>query len=195
MAGHGGGQCRTSGFSLAEMTIAVAIIAIIAVVALPSMTAHEPNQLDLAAEEVASALRLAVSESRRLGASGTATYILVDGKTDINKLHLYVSDSTALVPPTNGTSEIKDPLTKRIALVDTSTGHVLKGITLTPLFNGGGQARPQLLITRNPAQFKVFDGTGNDHGMLQPNSGVQLSLGANTVTVSFNELTGLVTRP
>jgi prepilin-type N-terminal cleavage/methylation domain-containing protein len=185
-------RCRLSGFSLAEMTISVAIIAVIAVVALPSMTAHEPNQLDLAAEEVASALRLAVSESRRLGATGTATYILVDGKTDINKLHLYVSNGMAQISPS---SEIKDPLIKMPAPVDTSTGHVLKGITLTPLFNGGGQPRPQLLITQNPAQFKVFDGTGNDHGMLQPNSGVQLSLGANTVTVSFNELTGLVARP
>ena len=189
------GRCRPSGYSLAEMTIAVAIVAILAAALLPTLSSNEPHRLELAAEEVATALRFAVSESRRIGSNGLSTYVLVDGKTNAGKLRVYVSNASAQIPPVSGTSVVNDPLTKRALVVDPVTANSLQGITLAPPFKVGAQPWGQLLISQNPTQFRVFDGVGNDKGLLQANSGVLLSLGANTVTVSFNELTGMVTRP
>ena len=61
------GGRRNSGFTLTEILAVVAILGIVASVAIPSFSSTNPQPLDLAAEEVANAMRFARSEAVRLG--------------------------------------------------------------------------------------------------------------------------------
>ena len=180
----------SGGFTLAEMLVALSIVAILAVVSIPMLSSNEPAKLAQVAEQVVSVLRLAVSEARRTG-----KYVLVDGKTEAGNLSLYISTSTGQKPPTTGTSAILDPLTKRAVNVKPALSSMSSGVVLTPQFKGGGSPRLQLLIGPGANQFRAFDGVGNDWGSLQSASGVLLTLGAQSLIVSINESTGLVTRP
>lgn len=58
---------RENGFTLGEILIVVSILGIVAVVAIPNFSSVDPQPLDLAAEEIANAMRFARSEAMRLG--------------------------------------------------------------------------------------------------------------------------------
>jgi prepilin-type N-terminal cleavage/methylation domain-containing protein len=182
-----------AGFSLAEMLVVVVVVAVLAVAALPSGAPNDLHQLDLVADDVTGLLRLAVSEARHRPQS----YVLVDGKTQPGVLRLYISDSQAQLPPTALTSELVDPFTKRGALANPATRTLSQGVQITPQFVAAGQAWGQLLIGPTASTFTAFDGAGagNSKGNLESGSAVVLTLGAHSTMISFNHLTGLVTRP
>ncbi len=58
---------RRAGFSMIEVLLVVLLLGVMALAMQPALTAAEPPQVDLVAEEVASALRLARSEAMRTG--------------------------------------------------------------------------------------------------------------------------------
>lgn len=58
---------RDSGYTLVEILIVVSLLGIVAVVAVPNFSSVNPQPLDLAAEEMANAMRFARSEAMRLG--------------------------------------------------------------------------------------------------------------------------------
>lgn len=178
------------GFTLVEMLVTVAILAVVSTVVLPLLSSNDPQKLSVAAEETANLLRFALSEARRTGG-----YVLVDGKTTAGQLKLYNSDSNANVPPYLGTSAINDPLTKRTATLDVTSGAFSQGVTLAPQFRVSSSAWTQLLIGPGLSQLQGFDGANSNKGTLQANSGVLLTLGAQSVLVSIDEKTGLVTLP
>lgn len=178
-------KISTSGFTLVEMLIVVTILGVVATVALPLLSSNDPQKLNVAAEETANTLRFALSEARRTGG-----YVLVDGKTTAGRLKLYYSNSSA-----NLTTAINDPLTKRTLDLNVSSSAFSQGVTLTPQFRAGGLANKQLLIGPGLTQIQGFDGIGINQGTLQANSGVLLTLGSKSVTVSINQITGLVTLP
>jgi hypothetical protein len=66
-------------------------------------------------------------------------------------------------------------------------------MSVTPKFFKGSTAYPQLLIGPG-TQLEAFD-NGNKKGALDPGSGVVLTSGGQSVTVSLSEITGLVTIP
>ena len=66
-AGVRGARAQAGGFSLAELVVVVAIIAIGAAVALPATSSVSDQQLALAARELADAYRHARDEARRTG--------------------------------------------------------------------------------------------------------------------------------
>jgi len=174
-----------SGFSLLEMLVVVVILGVVATVALPLLGANDPQKLNVAAEETANTLRFAISEAKR-----TNGYVLIDGKPTAGRLKLYYSTSSA-----NLTSAIADPLTKRSTDLNVANSAFSQGVTLTPQFKAGGSARTQLLIAPNVTQMWGFDGIGVNQGTLQANSGILLTLGSQSILVSINETTGLVTLP
>jgi prepilin-type N-terminal cleavage/methylation domain-containing protein len=179
-----------SGFSLLEMLVVVAILAIVSVLAAPLLSSTAPQKLNVAAEETANLLRFALSEARRTGG-----YVLVDGKTVAGQLQLFSSTSSAQQPPVSGTSIIADPLTKRAAVLTVSGNPFSQGVTLTPQFRAGGSAQPQLLIGPGTTQLQGFNAAGVSQGALQANSTVLLTFGSQTATVSISHVTGLVTTP
>jgi type II secretory pathway pseudopilin PulG len=165
-------------------------MAILAAVALPMLSSNDPQKLNVAVEETANTLRFALSEARRTG-----DYVLVDGRSTAGQLKLFNSNSSAQVPPAFGTAAINDPLTRRAAVLDVGGSGFSQGVTLVPQFKAGGQAWQQLLIGPNATQLQGFDGAFANKGALQTNSNVLLSYGSQSITVSIDNVTGLVTSP
>jgi prepilin-type N-terminal cleavage/methylation domain-containing protein len=178
-------RIAASGFTLVEMLVSITILGIIAAAMIPLLSSNDPQKLSVAAEETANMLRFALSEASRTG-----TYVLVDGKSATGQLGLYNSDSSG-----NLSSAINDPLTKRAAILNVSGSPFSQGVSLAPQFRAGGSAWPQLLIGPGLSQLQAFDGAAVNKGALQPNSGVLLSYGGQSITVSLNEATGLVSLP
>lgn len=58
---------RETAYTLVEILIVVSILGIVAAVAIPNFSSVNPQPLDLAAEEMANAMRFARSEAMRLG--------------------------------------------------------------------------------------------------------------------------------
>lgn len=176
----------SSGFTLVEMLIVTVILGIAAVAAIPMLSSNDPQKLNVAAEETTNLLRFALSEARRSGG-----YVLVDGQSSAGQLSLYNSDSSG-----NLSSTITDPLTKRAATLDVTGNPFSLGVSLTPQFMGGGTARKKLLIGAigSILTLESMNGIGTK-GALQPGSGVLLNYGGQSVTISINEVTGLVTLP
>lgn len=172
-----------SGFTLVEMLVVVTILGIIATVSIPLMSSNDPQKLNVAAEETANVLRLALSEASR-----TNGYVLVDGKANAGHFKLYYSNSSG-----NLTTAFTDPLTKRTLDIDITTGAFSSGVTVTPQFMAGGSAKKRLLIGPGLTQMQGFD--SSTEGLLQSNSGVLLTLGNQSVFVGLNQNTGLVTLP
>ena len=179
---------RHEGFTLAELLVVVAIIAIVAAVTIPLLSFQDSKKLDVAAEEVGNALRFAVNEARR-----TESYILVDAKTFPGRLRVVTSDPTgADLGPVN------DPLTKRALDIDIEGGAISGPVSMTPKFIGGVTPYQQLLIGPKcctAGQLQVFDGASVNMGPLQSGSGIELSLGGLPVTVTISETTGFVAIP
>ena len=179
-----------TGFTLLELLVVVCIVAIVSGVAIPLLSGNDPQKLTVASQETANLLRFALSEARRTGG-----YVLVDGKTTSGRLMLYHSDVNAQIPPAAGTSAIHDPLPKPAAVLVVGANPYSQGVTLTPQFMAGGQARPQMLIGPGLTQMRGFDGAGNYLGTLQAGSSIQLGYGSQGATVSINSVTGLVSTP
>jgi len=178
-------RIAASGFTLIEMLVSIAILGIIAAAVIPLLSSNDPQKLSVAAEETANMLRFALSEAGRTGA-----FVLVDGRTAAGQLTLHNSDADG-----NLISAINDPLTKRAAILSVSGSPFSLGVILAPQFRAGGSAWPQLLIGPGLSQLQAFDGATVNKGALQPNSGVLLSYGGQSITVSLNEATGLVSLP
>lgn len=176
-------RIAASGFTLVEMLVSIAILGIIAAAVIPLLSSNDPQKFSVAAEETANILRFALSEANRTGG-----YVLVDGKSTAGQLSLYNSDSSG-----NLSSAINDPLTKRAAILNVRGSPFSLGVTLMPQFRAGGSAQPQLLIGPGLTQMRGFN--GGSEGVLQPNSGVLLSYGGQSITVNLNEATGLVSLP
>lgn len=180
-------QCRARparrrGFTLAELLVVVAIVAVFAAVALPALSFQDSKKLDVAAQEVRNALRFAVDAGR------SGQYVLVDART-AGRLRLWASNAAGAA-----LTAIDDPLTRRAFDVDVSGGALSAGVGMAPRFMRSGVAHPQLLI--GPAgQLQAFDALSVNRGALQAGSGIVLALGAASVTVGINETTGFVTRP
>ena len=167
------------------MLVSIAILGITAVTVIPLLSSSDPQRLDVAAEETANLLRFALSEASRTGG-----YVLVDGRTVIGRLSLHNSDATG-----NLISAIDDPLTKRAAILDIGGSPFSQGVLPAPQFNAGGSPWTQLLIGPGMTQLQAFDGVTVNRGVLQSNSGVLLSYGGQSITVSLNEATGLASLP
>jgi prepilin-type N-terminal cleavage/methylation domain-containing protein len=178
------------GFTLVELLVTATIMAVLAAVAIPALSSGDSQKLSVAVEETANTLRFALSEARRTGG-----YVLVDGKSSPGQLMLFHSNANAQNPPTFGTSVVIDPLTKRAAELDVSGSGFSRGVTLLPQFRAGGQAWQQLLIGPGLTQLQVFDGASINKGALQASSNVLLSYGSQSITVSIDDVTALVTSP
>lgn len=177
------------GFTLAEMLIVVFMVGLLAVAAVPSLNTLAAPQADLLAGEVASVLRLAMSEARRTG-----QYVLVDGRSAPGSLRLYISNAYADIPPASGTAAVLDPLTRQAVNLTPSSNALFGNSTLEARFMASG-AWGQLLIYPGATQLRAFDGAGSDRGALEAGSGIRLTGAAGVKLVAIQEVTGLVSLP
>jgi hypothetical protein len=77
--------------------------------------------------------------------------------------------------------------------VAVGSGAFSAGVTMTPQFMQAGTAYSQLLIDGSGTQWQAFDGSNNNRGALSAGSGVTLSYGGRTATVSIDPASGRVT--
>ena len=175
------------GFTLAELLIAVAFLAILAATLIPNMNSGDADRLDVAAAEVRNALRFARSEAMRRGQT-----VLVDAESSPG--HIKVSDTscTSIGTPV----VVKDPRTKLSFDVDVSGGPFSGGVGVTPRFMAGGTAYGGVIFGTTGAAVDACQVTGmNSKGTPEAGSGVVLSLGTRQVALALDAATGRVTGP
>ena len=182
MASH---HRAVKGFTLAEMLVVVSLLAILAAVALPSLGTLDNQRLEVAANEVRTALRLARSEALRLD-----TNVVVDMGSTNGHVKLHMGGCG------NSGTAIVDPRTKLAFEVDVADGPYAGGVTLTPQFLAGGSAYSGLVFASSgvPSDVCQFP-AASSQGTPQAGSQVLLSYGGKQVAVSIDPATGRVWGP
>jgi prepilin-type N-terminal cleavage/methylation domain-containing protein len=175
------------GFTLTEILIAVALLAILASAVVPGQGDSDDRRLELAASEVRETLRFARAEAMRRGKR-----VLVDAESSPGCLKLFETSCTPFGMP----KVVGDPRTKRAFVVKVADGPYAIGVGVTPRFMAAGTAYAGLIFDASGAAQDVCQVTGMlSKGTPQAGSGVLLSLGAGQVSVALDASTGRVTGP
>lgn len=179
---------KERGYTLLELLIVIALVAMIAAIAVPANTRDDEVKLDRAAANISSAFRFARSEAIRTGAGHGLTV-----SQSTQKITVKQYDITAAPISTIGTSV--HPIDKQPYDFNVNTNKSTQGVLISnssDIFNYGSEGRrrsmifdangiPLWIIGSDPARHLLVDGT------------VELSLGNHLRRVSVEALTGRVT--
>ena len=118
------GERSTRGFSLMELMIAIGLIGIMAMIAVPTPAPSREYNLELAASEVADAIRFARNEAMRTGEPhGFHT------QQAQNRLRVYRADM-GTVPPTP-IFDVYHPVLRQLHDLDLDLNRLLAGVTIS----------------------------------------------------------------
>ncbi len=132
----------------------VFILGIVALAAIPSFTSGNPARLDLAAEEVASALRFARSEAVRTGKPHG-----VIGSTAAQSLRVYWLDESGAFP--TPTYTVRHPLDKKLYDLQFASDPLLAGVTLSAVtFTFEGMFGTSNYVGFNPTGLPKYNDSG-----------------------------------
>ncbi len=116
---------RENGFSIAELLVVVAILAIVGLVLVgPPSSVNDEKKLDLAASEVASALRFARSEAMRTGEHHGARF-----DTTAQRIRVYRLDILASPPVEE--FDVYHPVDKKLYDLPVTSGPSTAGVQLS----------------------------------------------------------------
>jgi prepilin-type N-terminal cleavage/methylation domain-containing protein len=179
---------RQAGFSLLELSIVVLILGIMAVVVIPDSAPTNQQKLDLAANQIAQALRFAQGEALRTGEHHGVTISQVTQTITVIKWDLTTDPvSTELVP--------YHPVSKQSFAFDADQMSLAAGVSIinsSDIFNYLTIGRRRSLIF-DPQGVPVWV-LGSDDSIHRLLDGVvQLSNGNNQREVTVAPLTGRVT--
>ncbi len=177
-----------NGFTLLELLIVVSILGIVAVAAIPSLSSTEPYRLNLAAEEIAEAIRFARSESLRTGVPygiqiSQNTHRVTVYKADLSTTP--VSQSFVATHPVS-----KKPYDFNIA-TDRYTANVRISNSTDPFSYATTVSRMNLLFDPAGIPFWIVRSTDTTYPLR--NGRVELSDGTLSRVVHVAQLTGRVT--
>ena len=177
-----------AGFSLLEISIVVLILGIMALVVIPASSPTGQQKLDLAAEQIAQALRFAHSEALRTGEHHGVTISQVTQTITVKKWDMTTDPvSTELIP--------YHPVDKQSFVFDADTMSLAPGVSITnssDIFNYVTIGRRRSLIF-DPQGVPVWV-LGSDDSVYRLLDGiVQLSNGQYQRNVAVAPLTGRVT--
>ena len=181
-------MCRTDkGFSFTELLIVIMILGVVAAVAVPSLSSTDPKKLELAAAEVASAIRFARSESQR---TGDIHGVQISQNTQ--RVVVYKADLSTT--PVSMSSILYHPVSKLTFDfdVDSSTfsRNVIISNALDPFLYATGR-RKNLLFDATGTPIWIVNATSTTY-MLQDGL-VQLSYAGINLSVRVAPNTGRVT--
>ena len=176
------------GYTLLELVIVVAVLAIVAAIAIPSFSPASDQKLRLAAEEVASAIRFARSEAIRTGEGHGLTISQATQKVTVKQYDI----SSA---PISTLGTLIHPIDKQPYDFNVNTSTTTKGVTISnssDVFNYGSEGRrrsllfdaqgtPIWIVGSDPTRHLLVDGT------------VELSYGSQQQFVHVAQITGRVT--
>jgi prepilin-type N-terminal cleavage/methylation domain-containing protein len=179
---------QQAGFSLLEISVVVLILGIMAIVVIPDSAPSSQQKLDLAANQIAQALRFAQNEALRTGQHHGATISQVTQTITVIKWDLTTDPvSTELVP--------YHPVNKQSFVFDADTMSLAPGVSIinsSDIFNYTTVGRRRSLIF-DPRGVPVWV-QGSDDSIHRLLDGVvQLSDGRDQRAVAVAPLTGRVT--
>jgi prepilin-type N-terminal cleavage/methylation domain-containing protein len=179
---------RQAGFSLLELSIVVLILGIMAVVVIPDSAPTNQQKLDLAANQIAQALRFAQGEALRTGEHHGVTISQVTQTITVIKWDLTTDPvSTELVP--------YHPVSKQSFAFDADQMSLAAGVSIinsSDIFNYITIGRRRSLIF-DPQGVPVWVLGSDDSAYRLLDGVVQLSNGNNQREVTVAPLTGRVT--
>ncbi len=169
------------GITYIEIMAVVTILSIVAIVAMPNLASNDHRKLDLAAAEVAQAIRFARIESMRTH----IPYGVIVNKTN-NDVKVY-----RLLSGT-GTFDVYHPVDKKKYILNLKTDAVTAGVDLLDYsinYQGIYGSRPSLGFNEygNPKYYQ----SGGDH-MLNASATITLSYSGETRIISISPMTGRV---
>jgi prepilin-type N-terminal cleavage/methylation domain-containing protein len=179
---------RQLGFTITELLVVVIILGVLAAVVTPGIQSADPEKLDLAASQVAEALRFARSEAMRTG--------------DVHAVRIQQANETITVEKTNVAIEPVDaesilyhPVTKQSYTFDVSAESATSGVEVqNPIdvfhYVGVGRRKRVLFDAQGmPIYMKPI--AGETYHLT--NGDVRLKLGERQLTVVVHPYTGRVT--
>ena len=175
------------GYSLPELLAVVVILGIAASVAIPDISTTNLNKLDLAAEEVASVLRFARSESLRTGEIHG-----VEISQNTQRVVAYKADLSTT--PVSMASILYHPVTRQVLDYQVDTSTMMSGVSISNAqdpFQYAMGRRKNLLFDSSGTPIWIVNATGSTY-MLQDGV-VQLSYGNASRSVRIAQITGRVT--
>lgn len=172
-----------AGLTLTELLVTLSILGIVAMAAVPELTSTTPHKLDLAAEEIAGAIRFARSEAVRLGQPTG-----FQQPAGSRQIHLFSSDTSTTPPPQ--VFDVYNPVSRKLydVALDTHPFAAADTVTRSGTFRG----------TCNSPGDIVFDSSGtpwcNDpRSVLLDRLDITVSLNGFSRIVTLNGITGTVT--
>lgn len=114
---------RSQGFTLVEMVIVTAVLAIASLVLIPALTPSQPYKLDLVANQIAESIRYAQGEALR-----TQTPYGVEIDTTANRFRVF-RDTSGLTPPTP-VFDVYHPITKQFYDLNLEGSSATSGIQI-----------------------------------------------------------------
>jgi prepilin-type N-terminal cleavage/methylation domain-containing protein len=176
-----------AGFSLLELSIVVLILGIMAIVVIPDSAPSNQQKLDLAANQIAQALRFAHREAVRTGEHYGVTISQVTQTITVKKWDMTTDPvSTELIP--------YHPVDKQSFVFDADTMSLAPGVSIinsSDIFNYISIGRRRSLIF-DPHGVPVWV-LGSDDSVYRLLDGiVQLSDGQNRRDIAVAPLTGRV---
>ena len=179
---------KQQAYTLLEMLIAVTIVALVATIALPSLSTGDEKKLDLAATEVANAIRFARSEALRTGEGHGLTVSQATQQVTVKKYDLTTAPISTL-----GT--LTHPVDKKPYDFNINTGSTTSDVTISnsqDVFNFTGLGRRRSLIFDANGTPKWIVGSGPTTHLLSDGN-IELSYGRQQRVVSVAPITGRVT--
>ena len=174
---------RSHGVTLVEVLVVVAILGVVAVAAIPDLRSGNPHQLELAAEEVAEAMRFARSEAMRTGEPRGFR------QSSTNKRIRVFRPDTSTSPWTLN-YDVYHPVSKKLYDIKLGTHPFasVESMSHNKVFRG----------TCNKPRNTYFDSTGiprcaDPETVFIDRIDITLTLGSHTRVVALDGLTGRVT--
>ena len=176
-------ECGQRGFTLLELTLVSAILGIVAVAALPNLSSSDPSRLDLAALEIADAMRFARGEAIRTG-------VPHGFRQEISQKRIRVMHPDMADTPATLVYDVYHPVSKKLYVIDLNTEPfvMVTDVSRTTMFLG----------TCNPVDDVYFDANGTPwcvepRSVLVQQFAVTLAVGSLSRVVTLDGITGRVT--
>lgn len=176
---------RQRGYTLTELMVVVAILGIVAIVAVPSLFSGNSQKLDVAASELAEAIRFSRSEALRTGTANGVIYA-----PSPLRFSLYREVYTANVPIS--TFDVRHPVDKKLYTLEySSTGNQTPVTISSVIFKYGGSAVNRDYISFDEHGIPRYL-NGSTYQMLD-DATIVLEYMSHTRTVRVAPMTGRVT--
>lgn len=175
------------GYTLVELLVVVTLVGLAAMVAMPSFSTGNAAKVDLAATEVANALRFAQSEALRTGEIHSV--LVIPGTEQVT-----VERSNLDTVPVSADFTVRHPLTKQLYEFNVASNSATAGVEISnagaPFDYAGTGSQNRLLFNAVGTPLFIDTGAGTSHHLSQAR--ISLAYGGYERSVRVDPVTGRV---